>query len=216
MNLLNIIFIVLFILGIIYLLSYRLNLKKATEIAKDAIFPRQKEEFARVLIPIEWKEMRPLTKSTRSYQTVKWGTVAVIILFSVVLWMVFATEWLESAFLEVIYLFCAIISAVHHPGNFYILPNGVILNGRYFSFNKIKSYEAEKIVRWHDLYGLDSRVNNAYKLTINVKKSFVQPKFVVVEDQVYLEKIISLLEQQGIEGIQKIRSEVNDSRKTQG
>jgi hypothetical protein len=77
------------------------------------------------------------------------------------------------------------------------------MNGKYYSSNQIKSYESEQIIRWHELYGLDSRVNNAYKLTINVKKMFIQPDYIVVKDRTYLEKINALLEQQGISGLIK-------------
>jgi hypothetical protein len=189
-------------LGVIYLLWYRLNLKKAAEMAKEAVFPRQNAEFSSILIPTEFKEMKPLTKNTRSYQIVKWGTVAVCILFSALLWMVYATNWLQASFLNLIYLFCVILSWIHHPGNFYILSKGLIVNGRYFTFNRIKKYETEKIVRWHDLYGLESRVNNAYKFTIKLKNGFFQPNYVVIEDLSHLEKIISLLEKHEIKGTQ--------------
>ena len=147
--------------------------------------------------------MEPLKKNTKSYQFVKWGTLAVLVLLIGLLWIVFTTEWLDSSFLSSAYLFFIIIHAVRHRGNLFILPKGLILNGKYYHSSKIKHYETEKIVRWHELYGLHSRLNNAYKLTIEMKKMVFQPDFVVIEDLGQLEKIIALLDQQGIQRIQK-------------
>ncbi|WP_235846850.1 hypothetical protein [Neobacillus soli] len=148
--------------------------------------------------------MGALTKNTKSYQFVKWGTAAALVLLTILLVIVVATEWVESSFFSVAYLFFVIISAVRHRGNLFILPKGIILNGKFYSSNQLKSYEIEKIVRWHSLYGLNSRVNNAYKLSINRKKKQFQPEFIVVENLVHLEQITALLNQQGIQGIQKV------------
>ncbi len=70
--------------------------------------------------------------------------------------------------------------------------------------NQIKQYEMEQIVRWHELYGYDSRVDNAYKLTFKVKQRLFQPNYIVVKDVAHLEKISTLLDQQGITCVQKI------------
>jgi hypothetical protein len=184
------------------LIRYRLNIKKAAEIAKEALYPREEDEFASILIPMEWKEMGALSKNTKSYQYVNWGTLAALIFLLLLLAIILTTNWLGTDFLNLAYIFFLSISAVRHRGNLFILPKGMILNGRYYSINQIKSYESEQIIRWHDLYGLDSRVNNAFKLTINVKKMFIQPNFIVV-DRTHLEKIIALLDQQGIPGLIK-------------
>lgn len=190
-----------------YLLSYWLNINKAAERTTEAIFPKQKVEYAHILIPTEWREMQPLSKHTRPYQIVKWGTVATILIITILLWIVFTTDWFESAFLNVVYLFCILISAIRHPGNFYLLDKGIILNGRYYSMNQVKSFHVEKIIRWHDLYGYDQRVNNGYKVSIIVKRAFIQPSFIVVDDLVYLEKMIKLLKQQGVLGTTQLKSE---------
>ncbi|MFZ3589445.1 hypothetical protein ACOI1C_09220 [Bacillus sp. DJP31] len=101
-------------------------------------------------------------------------------------------------------MFFVIISAVRHLGNLYILPEGIILHGKYYNSNQINCYETEKIHRGHELYGLHDRANNnAYKLTLKVKKKFFQPNYVVIENLIYLEQIILLLDKQGIQGIQK-------------
>ncbi|NMD70398.1 hypothetical protein HHO41_08835 [Bacillus sp. DNRA2] len=181
-----------------YILWYRINLKKAVEASKDAIFPQPKEELAKILIPAEWKEMQPLTKHSRSYRLVNWGTVLVIILFSGLFTLALVTDWFQSEFLNLIYFFCVAISAIHHPGNFYICQNGLVLNGKYHSFTQVKHYQVEQIIRWHDLYGLDSRVNNAYKLSFDVKNTFTQPNFIVIEDLESLNTIVGLLQKHNI------------------
>lgn len=147
--------------------------------------------------------MVPFTKGTKSYQYVKWGTMVALILLTVLLWIVLATDWLGSAYFSAAYLFIAIISAIKHPGNLFVLPKGLILNGKYYSVNQIKYYEIEKIIRWHELYGLDSRVNNAYKVTIKAKKKLVQPNFVVVNGLEHFEQIILFLEEVGISANKK-------------
>lgn len=199
----SIFYIVIFILSVSYLIRFRLNIKKAAEIANEALYPRKEDEFASILIPLEWKEMGPLSKKTKSYQYVNWGTFAALVLLVVLLGIVLSTNWLGTDFLNLAFIFFLIINAVRHQGNLFILPKGIIMNGKYYSSNQIKSYESEQIIRWHELYGLDSRVNNAYKLTINVKKMFIQPDYIVVKDRTYLEKINALLEQQGISGLIK-------------
>jgi len=197
-------FTILFLIGVTYLIRYRLNLKKAAEMADDAIYPKKESEFASILIPVEYKEMAPLTKNTRSYQFVKWGTVVALVLLSGILAVIFTTDWLGSSFINLVYLFFVIISTVKHKGNLYIISSGIILHGKYYPSNQIKHYEIEQIVRWHELYGYDSRVNNAYKLTFKVKRRAFQPNYIVVEDTAHLEKISTLLGQQGIIGIKNI------------
>lgn len=51
----SIFYIVIFILSVSYLIRYRLNIKKAAEIANEALYPRKEDEFASILIPLEWK-----------------------------------------------------------------------------------------------------------------------------------------------------------------
>ncbi|MGP7819337.1 hypothetical protein [Niallia sp. 01092] len=200
---LNIFFILIFISSVYYLLKYRLNIKKAVEISTDAIYPQQEDEFCSILIPNEWKEMECLSKSTRSYQFVKWGTVAALVFLSGILIILLATDWLESMYLSAAYWWFYIIISIRHRGNLFILKDGLIINGKYYLTNEIKSYETEQIIRWHELYGLHSRLNNAYKLTINVKKKFSPSNMIVVEDRIHLEKIILLLEEQGIPYVEK-------------
>ncbi|WP_246141063.1 hypothetical protein [Bacillus marasmi] len=185
---------------------YRYNLKKAVELSKDAIFPQEKEDFTKLLIPAEWKEMQPLTTNSKPYQSVKWGTVAVIILSAILLWYVLTTNWLETAFLNIIYLFSIGIRFIHHPGNFYILQNGIVLNGRYYSFNQVKNYQVEKIIRWHELYGLSSRVDNAYKLTLGVQTFTRQPHYIVVENEEMLKRITSLLQHKNVPSKEPIQN----------
>lgn len=183
-----------------YLLWYRYNLKKAIKLSKNAIVPVKPEEYAKILIPAEWKEMQPLTKQSRAYLLVKWGTVAVVVIFSVLFGFALVTDWLDTAYLNLIYLFCMATSIIHHPGNFYLLQNGIVLNGRYYSFNQVKRYQVEQIIRWHDLYGLDSRVNNSYKLTLKINNWTNQPNFIVVEDDELLNKMVRVLQHHHING----------------
>jgi hypothetical protein len=185
------------------LIRYRLNIKKAAEISHEALYPTNKDEFASILIPVEWKEMVPLTKNTKSYKYVNWGTLVALVLFVGILGITLTTNWLNKDFLNIGYIFVVIISAVRHRGNLFILPKGIILNGKYYFINQINSYESEQIITWHPLYGLDPRVNNAFKLTINVKNMFYHSNFIVVQDRTQLEKITALLDQQGIPGLIK-------------
>ncbi|MGG5254073.1 hypothetical protein ACQYAD_11320 [Neobacillus sp. SM06] len=191
----------LFVISIYYLLQYRLNLKKAVDCSQNALYPTEKDEFESILIPSEWKEMEMLSKDTKSYKFVNWGTTLTILLLMVMLWIVVTTNWLDSTFLSFAYLFFLLISAVKHRGNLFVLPKGLIVNGRFYTSEKIKGYEVEKIVRWHELYGLDTRLNHAFKLTIHYRNKLRQSSFVVVEDCNHLNKIINLLNRIGIKEI---------------
>jgi hypothetical protein len=186
---------------------------KAAEISKSALFPHNEDEFSSILLPTEWKEMTPLTKNTRSYQYVKWGTLIAFILLTVLLMIVLATDWIGSSYFNIAYLFLVIIRLIKHPGNLFIFSNGIILNGKYYPSDQIKYYEIEKIIRWHDLYGLDTRVNNAYKLTINVKRKLIQSNFVVIEDLEHLDQIITLLENLEIKRNQKMKKTYSSNGK---
>ncbi|WP_307847720.1 hypothetical protein [Metabacillus bambusae] len=200
----NILFTIMFVLGVNYLINYQLRIKKAADLSKDTLFPNIDDEFSSILLPIEWKEMEPLAKNTKSYQYVKWGTIIALVLLTVLLWIVLATDWLGSSFLSIVYLFIVIISSIKHRGNLFILSKGIILNGKFYSSNQIKYYQIEKIVRWHELYGLDDRLNNAYKMTFKIKKELFPPNYIVVKDADYLERMILLLDEQGIPGIKEI------------
>ncbi len=145
-------------------------------------------------------EMEPLSKTTRSYKLVNWGTFVAIVILLGLLIVVLTTDFLGSSFFSMAYLFFVIISAVRHRGNLFLLPKGIILQGRYFSYSRVKEYKVERIVRWHDLYGIDDRINFSYKLTIKVKGIFPFINFVVVEKEEHLEKIIALLESNGVQG----------------
>lgn len=191
----DILYIILFILGSYYLLYYRLNLRKAADTSKSALYPKTEDEFRTILLPNEYKEMEPLTKETNSYQYVKWGTWVAILLIAILLLIVLTTDWFESSAFTVVYLFIAIITAIKHRGNLFILQKGIIINGKYYSKNQMKNFETEQIIKWHDLYGLHSRINNAYKLTIKIKNNWFQPSFVVVEDKEHLDRITTLLKQ---------------------
>ncbi|MEH7223286.1 hypothetical protein V7112_05665 [Bacillus sp. JJ1566] len=197
---LNILFTIIFILGVYYLIQYRISIKKAVDLSKVALFPQTADEFRGILIPTEYNEMEPLSKSTRSYKIVKWGTVVAIALLLGLLLVILTTDYLGSSFFSMAYFFFAIISAVRHRGNLFILPKGIILQGRYFSYSRVKEYKVERIVRWHDLYGINDRMNFSYKLTIKVKGFFPLVNFVVIEKDAHLEKIIQLLETNGVQG----------------
>ncbi|UII58304.1 hypothetical protein LS684_22100 (plasmid) [Cytobacillus spongiae] len=197
----NIFFSVTFILGLLYLIRYRLNLKYSAEKAANALFPTSEEEMNQILIPSEFMEMQPLTKGTRSYKLVKWGTVGVICLFAVLMMVVFWTDMLHQSIFSIVYLFFFLISSIKHRGNFYIVAGGLILNGYYFAWDRVKGYELEKIIKWHELYGLDDKINHGYKLAVKVDNKWFQPQFVVVRDQVHLDRILSLL---NIHGVKKV------------
>ncbi|WP_256218569.1 hypothetical protein [Bacillus sp. MUM 116] len=147
--------------------------------------------------------MKPLTKQTKSYQYVKWGTVLGLFILVVVLLVVFTTDYLGSSFFNLAYIFYILISLVRHQGNLYILPKGIILNGKYYPASQIQHYETEQIVRWHELYGYHSRVDNGYKLKFDIKRKMFQPDYVVVEDYAHLQQIMALLDQKGIKGVHK-------------
>lgn len=176
----------------------QLNLTKAADIAKNAIYPKKDAEYEGIIIPSEWKQMEPLSKNTKSYRVVKWGTIAVLVLLTVLLVIVLSTDWLGSSFFSLAYIFFVIISSVRHRGNLFILPKGIILNGRFVSEHQISLVEIERIIRWHSLYGLDEKVNNAYKLTFRLKRTIFQPNFFVIRTADQLEQITTLLQKKGI------------------
>ncbi|MFT8320872.1 MAG: hypothetical protein ABF649_08205 [Bacillus sp. (in: firmicutes)] len=195
---LNIFFVFIFSISVFYLLKEAFNRKKAAEMAKDAVYPLKEEEFSSILVPNEWKEMKHLSKTAKSYQFVMWGTAAAIILLSILLFLVISTNWLASYSLNVAYLFFVIIFSIKHQGNLFILEKGLIINGKFYSSQEIQSYHVEQIIRWHSLYGLHSRVNNGFKLTFKLKKKMFQPNYMVVEKLEHLEKILALLEEKEI------------------
>ncbi len=198
MILTTIIFTAIFITGVFYLFRNLLNLKMAAEVSKDALYPKTETEFAGIIIPPEWKQMEPLSKKTKSYRFVKWGTISALGLLTVLLVIVLTTDWLRSSNLSLAYLFFVIIHSVRHRGSLFILPKGIILNGKFVFFHQIKHYETEQIVRWHRLYGLDEKVNNAYKLTFKLKRTIFQPELVVIRTAAQLDQITSLLHQKGV------------------
>ncbi|MEH7355635.1 hypothetical protein V7150_19080 [Neobacillus drentensis] len=198
MILTNFIFTLIFIYGIYYLILNLLNLKKAADVSKEAIYPIKESEFAGIIIPNEWKQMEPLSKNTKSYRYVKWGTVAALIMLLLLFLIVVTSDRIGSSYFSLAYLFFIIINSIRHRGNLFILPKGIILNGKFVFFNQIKHVETEQIVRWHNLYGLDSKVNNAYKLTIKLKRTLFQPNFLVVENAAQLEQISANFQQQGV------------------
>ncbi|WP_223820778.1 hypothetical protein [Bacillus sp. S3] len=173
-------------------------MKKAADVSKDALYPINESEFAGIIIPTDWKSMEPLTKNTRSYRYVKWGTIAALGLLTALFVLVLTTDWFESSFFSLAYLFFIIIGSVRHRGNLFLLPNGIILNGKFVSYNQIKHYETEQIVRWHSLYGLDTNVNNAFKVTFILKRTIFQPQFIVVQNADQLKHISALLLQKGV------------------
>ena len=173
-------------------------MKKAADASKEALYPIKESEFAGIIIPNEWKQMEPLSKNTKSYRYVKWGTVAALGLLSLLFVMVVTTDWFGSSYFSLAYLLFVIINSIRHRGNLFILPKGIILNGKFVSFNQIKHFETEQIVRWHNLYGLDSKVNNAFKLTIKLKRTFFQPHFLVIENAAQLGQISAFLQQKGV------------------
>ncbi|WRP04605.1 hypothetical protein U9J35_11815 [Rossellomorea aquimaris] len=197
----NLFFIVIFIIGIVYLIRFRFNLKYAAEIACNALYPANEKDMNSIVIPSEFKVMEPLTKGTKSYQWVKWGTVGVITLLTALLAVVYSTEMLHQSIFSIVHLFFILISSIKHRGNFYLLAEGLILNGYYVPWGRVKGYEVEKIIKWHELYGLDDKINYGYKLVVKVKNKWFQPQFVVVRDQVQLDRILTLLEKHGVESI---------------
>jgi hypothetical protein len=201
----NILFSFLYVMGVYSLIKYRNNIKKAVIISRDAIYPKTAAEFSSIILPFEWKEMEPHTKNSRSYRYVQWGTFIALVLLTILLLTVILTDWLESSLFSVAYLFFIIISSIKHRNNLFILDKGIILNGKYYTANEIKNYEFEKIIRWHELYGYHSRVNNAYKVSFKVKTKLLQPSFIVVKDKEHLMRIMLLLDQQGIQGINKTK-----------
>jgi hypothetical protein len=196
---LDLFFIIMFLAGCYYLLQLRLRLKKAADLSGQALFPRTQEEYSSILLPGEWKEMQPITKDTKSYQYIKWGTLCAFFLMAGFLLLLLITDWFDPAFLNAAYIFLAIASFIRQPQNLLLMKDGIILHGKFYRMSEIRSYETEKIVRWHPLYGLDPRADNGYKLRLLMKNRLFQPGFVVVPDKNHLKIIESMLEDNGIE-----------------
>ncbi|MBM4760945.1 hypothetical protein [Bacillus sp. B15-48] len=198
---LDLVFIGIFLAGVYYLVRYRLNLKMAAELSTQAVFPRSKEEFSSILVPAEWKEMTSLTKETKSYRLAHWGTMIVLGLLIVLIGIAMFTDWFDASLFSFTYFFFLILNSIRHPNNFFILPRGVIFQSRYYRYEQIKSFKVEEIIRWHELYGLNDRVNFGFKLTLNVKRSFPVVHFVVIEDEENVKKVITLLEKNGVQRV---------------
>lgn len=196
-----------FIVSIYFIIQYRQNLRVAASRSKDALYPANRTEMDGILIPPEWRRMEPLSKQTKSYQYVKWATIITLVLLTVLLTFALTTDILHSSFLSFAYLFFTFIRFIKHKGNLYILSDGLILNGKIYSFYQIKYFETEQIVRWHELYGLDYRVNNRYKLSFKIKHQLTSPYF-VIESEDELNRIVSILSEYGIS-----RSVENDTSK---
>lgn len=208
----DLVFTLLFIAGVIYLLRYSYIIMSAVERSKEAIYPKTEEEFRNIIIPNEWKEMKPLTKNTRSYKLVQWGTAIAIVALGVLFVVVLVAD-LHSSFFSFVYLFGAIITAVKHLGNLFILPEGIIFHGRPISSDQVQGYKIEQIIRWHALYGLDPRVNDAYKLTFKYKAGkFQSSNFIVVRELEQLEKIEGLLNEQGIQRLPEKKKAVSEGK----
>ncbi|WP_123914531.1 hypothetical protein [Bacillus sp. FJAT-42376] len=197
---LNVLYVLLFLGGVYYLIKHRNNVKNAVDLSKQAVYPTTKDEYSSILIPGEWKEMEPISQNARSYQMVKWGTAAAFIMMLGLMWMVFFTDWLEFSFLNLVYMVLIVMNLVKHRGNLFILQSGIVLDGIFYPFKNIKEYEIERITLPHPLYGLHSRLNMSYKLSIRRKNKFSQDHYVVIEDQEHLNRMTDLLDQQGIKG----------------
>lgn len=208
----DLVFTFLFIAGVYYLLRYSYIIMSAVERSKEAVYPRTDEEFKNIIIPNEWKEMKPLTKNTKSYKLVQWGTAIAIVVLGILFIFVLVAD-VHSSFFSFVYLFGAIITAVRHPGNLFILPEGIIFHGKSFAPHQVLGYKIEQIIRWHALYGLDPRINDGYKLTIKYKVGKFQfSNFVVIREMEQLEKIEALLNKQGIRRLPEENNEVSDGK----
>ncbi|TMU87469.1 hypothetical protein FGG79_04915 [Bacillus sp. BHET2] len=193
-------------LGILYLVRFRINLKYAADKTSAAIYPISREEMNSILIPTEYKEMKPLTKRTKSYQWVKWGSRGVIIVCIGLIWSVFRTDWLHEFHPIVLYMFIMLIGSIKHRGNFYLLPDGLILNGYFIPWNRVKEYRVEKIMKFHELYGLDEKINHGFKLNLIMKNKWFQRSYIVIREHNQLQTILSHLKQRGVEGTMKMDS----------
>lgn len=197
--LLDIFLLLLLVFGVYYLLRNLYHVTAAIRKVEGALYPGGEEEMKHILIPNEWNEMKPLKKGAKTYRIVQWGTVAALFALGIFFVVAMVVDLNPALLPSILYLFLAILLAVKHPGNLYILPDGMILNGRYVPAGRIGGYKTEEIVRWHELYGLDSRINNKYKLTVVLNKSFFTTKFFVVTEREELQKIENLLRTLGIE-----------------
>lgn len=202
-------FTILFVFGVYYLLRNSYNINVAAERSKEAIYPKTEEEFKNIIIPNEWKEMKALTKNTKPYRFVQWGTGIAIVLLGILFILVLVLD-LHSSFLSIVNFFVIIIFTVRLPGNLYILNDGIIVQGKYYQLSHIQGYKTEQIIRWHDLYGLDPRINDAYKLTFTFKKGFPSSNFVVVRELEQLEKIEALLKERGIKRLPEEKKAVTE------
>ena len=193
-------FSIIYLICIIYMISYRLNIKKAVERSVEAYYPSAHSTLDNILVPDRWEPMIPLDKRSKSYRIVHWGTPALILLMSILFILVFGMDFLHGSFINFGYIFFTFLVMIRHQGNIYLLNDGVILNGRFFSWNKVKGYRVEKIVKWHELYGLDDRLNNSYKVSLLLKRGIFQPNYVVLTEECDMKTAVQLLEDKGIEG----------------
>lgn len=187
--------ILMFLICSTYLIRHFISVHKAVELSRRVIFPATETEYKRILLPGgQWEEMQTLSRKTKSYQVVKWGTILSILVMLAFTIFTVTDEQRTFSFITIGYVFFSFIELVKHPGNFYLLEEGFIINGKFYRYDQVVEWKAEKVVRWSELYGLDDRVNHGYKWSVKVKRTLFQPSFVVIEDDETLNQVVDLLE----------------------
>ncbi|MEI5907480.1 hypothetical protein WAK64_10465 [Bacillus spongiae] len=180
-----------------WLIYYQYQIRKAMQLTEEALFP-QKDQYEKVLTPYAWTEMRPLTKDAKSYKYYNWLTVVIVLLLIAMFYFVFIDKTIQGNVIVTSYLLLSMTNLIRLPASFYLIPNGLILNGFFYPWSKINSYEVERIVKWHSMYGLHEKINNGYCVRFQIKKRWLRPQPIVISDYETFHFINNYLIERGI------------------
>ncbi|WP_243290462.1 hypothetical protein [Bacillus sp. FJAT-47783] len=192
-------FLTLYLLGIGYIIFYRYQLKVSVEKIRNALDTNKIPHFQSIRIPVDWKEMEQLEKRAKGYRLAHWLTIGLISIMTTILFLVIKFKSLdEISLLMLSFVLSLHISSVLQRGNFYLLPDGLVINSMFYSWDAVQLVRVEKIVKWHELYGLDDAINDGFKLTVRVKRKLFQPQYIVVTEEEELNEMVSIFEKHHI------------------
>ncbi|WP_335869510.1 hypothetical protein [Bacillus sp. 2205SS5-2] len=204
-SILYIFYVLLFIGVFIQVIYYRYQLRSSVYLTKQAIFPMEQAQYETIRIAPEWNAMQPFTSTSKRYKWINIITLLILAFVGFLGYFVFIDQAIQEQFILVIYLLASVPGWMKQPGNIYIVKKGVILHGLFYRWSEVKSYEVEKVVKWHSLYGYHEKVNNGYLLKVRIKRKWLQPEAVVFSDKKRLDEALSYFHQQEI--VKKIKEE---------
>lgn len=176
------------------LIRYNFQLRNAINLSQEALYPSNEDYHAIRFLP-EMKTEKPLKKDSRGYRLVQWTTVLTICLFVVFVIVTFTTNWFHSSYFTLSVFFYLFTKSIKLQDSFFIVKEGIVMNGNFHHYTAIDSFGIEEIKKWHKFYGLHEDVNHGYHLEIKLKKRLFSKKYsIIITDKVVLQKIATFLE----------------------